>query len=95
MAASAMGKYLALAAAQAREDAGRRTFHIAASPPGKLGLDPSTVWRFERGGRWPRNPDLVVDLYAADLDIEPIELWKRALEMWERDERAERDDGAQ
>lgn len=28
----------------------------------------------------------MVDLYAADLELEPIELWKRALELWEAEE---------
>jgi hypothetical protein len=86
MAASEMGRYLAQVAREAREQAGRKPYHIASTPPGMKGLDPSTIWRFEQGESWPQDADQVIDLYAADLDIEPIELWARALELWRADE---------
>lgn len=81
-----MAKYLAQVVREAREHAGRKPFHIAAAQPGERSLDPSTVYRFEHEQRWPRNPDLLINLYAADLDIAPIELWARALELWQADE---------
>src|SRR6202035_5690249 len=85
MAPSAMGKYLARAAREAREAAGRKPFHIAAAPPGQRSSDPSTVWRFEHDEAWPRNADQMIDLYAADLGVEPIEIWSRAMELWRAD----------
>jgi len=81
-----MAKYLARVVSEAREAAGRKPFHIAAAQPGEPSVDPSTIYRFEHEERWPRNPDLLINLYAADLDIEPLELWSRALELWREDE---------
>lgn len=86
MASSAMVKYLAAAARQAREGAGRRPYNIASAPPGMPGADPSTVYRFEHEARWPQNADQMIDLYAADLELDPIELWARALELWRASE---------
>ena len=83
MAKSAMGRYLAQVMREARERAGRKPYNVASAPPGMEGADPSTIYRFEREERWPRNADHMVDLYAADLDIEPLELWRRALELWQ------------
>ncbi len=77
-----MGIYLARVARAAREEGGRKPYHIAASAPGEKGADPSTVWRFEHSGSWPRNADEMIDLYAADLGLEPIEIWTRALKLW-------------
>ncbi|HWF25204.1 MAG TPA: hypothetical protein VG275_07145 [Solirubrobacteraceae bacterium] len=81
MAASVMGRYIAQAAAEARTAAGRKRYHIAAAAVGE-GANPSTVFRFEKGEAWPKNPDHMVDLYAADLELSPIALWARALELW-------------
>jgi hypothetical protein len=85
MAASAMRIYLARVAREAREEAGRKPFNIGSAPRGEKGADPSTVWRFENEAAWPRNPDLMIDLYARETDLEPIELWTRALELWRQD----------
>lgn len=84
-ASSAMGKHLARAAAEAREQAGRKHYHIAAAAHGD-GTNPSTVYRFEKGDGWPRNADHMVDLYAADLDLDPIQIWTRALQLWREEE---------
>ena len=91
-----MGIYLAQAAREAREAKGRKPYNIASAPPGAKGYDPSTVWRFEQAEGWPRNADQMVDLYADDLGIDPIELWSRALELWRETEKPpdpERSDG--
>jgi hypothetical protein len=90
-----MVTYLARAAREARDAAGRKPYHIAASPPGRKSADPSTVWRFEHDEAWPRNADEMIDLYAADLGIEPIELWTRALELWRADQLTPEEDADQ
>jgi len=77
--------WLAQAAKSARKTAGRRQIHVAASGVGK---DQSTVNRFEKAGAWPRNPDQMVQQYADDLDIDPLDIWAEALRLW----RAHRDD---
>lgn len=73
------------AARAAREAGGRKQVHIAAT----LGVDQSTIGRFEGGRAWPRDPDKVIAAYADDLDITPLEIWDAALRMW----RADRTDG--
>lgn len=83
MAPSAMITYLAHAAIKLRTDAGRKNYHIAAAITD--GVNPSTVHRFEKG-RWPENADRMIDLYASDLEVEPIEIWALALELWRADE---------
>lgn len=70
--------WLAQAAKEARESAGRMQVHVAAS----MNKDQSTVYRFEQGQHWPRNTDEIVAAYADDLDLEPQDLWERALELW-------------
>ena len=85
VATSEMGRYLAEVVRRARENAGRKPYHIASTPPGQKGVDPSTVWRFENGEAWPRNPDRLIELYAADLGLDPLELWAEALELWRAD----------
>jgi len=71
--------WIALAAKQARQERGRRTAHIAA----ERYVDQSTVTRFETGKAREIDVDAMVAAYARDLDLEPIELWRRALELWE------------
>lgn len=44
-------------------------------------VDQSTLYRFERGN-WPANADQVIEGYAAELGIDPITLWRRAMEKW-------------
>lgn len=73
-----MIKWLAKAAEEARVDAGRKEVHIAA----QLGADQSTINRFESGKKWPRNPDLTIQAYADDLEIDARHIWARALELW-------------
>lgn len=70
--------WLARAAKELRIAAGRKQVHVAAS----IDKDQSTIWRFEKGEGWPRETDLFVAGYADDLDIEPIDIWARALDMW-------------
>lgn len=71
--------WLATAAKQLREEAGRKQVHIAAS----LSTDQSSIYRFERTDTWTRDPDLLIAAYADDLDIEdPREIWELALTMW-------------
>ena len=86
MASSAMREYIARVAREARESAGRKPYNIASAPPGMKGADPSTVWRFENEEGWPRDTDHMIALYAADLDLEPIDLWQRALDLWRSEE---------
>lgn len=73
-----MLRFLAGAAKTAREAAGRKQVHIAA----EADKDQSAIYRFEKADGWPRNPDEIIRAYAADLEIEAIELWARALELW-------------
>lgn len=77
VAAEPMIVALAAAAKEAREKAERKIIHIAVVAD----MDPSTIWRFEHG-QWPRNADQIIAAYAAELEIEPFDLWQRALEIW-------------
>ena len=70
--------WLARAASAAREAAGRKQVHVAASAD----LDQSSIARFEKGISWPRQPDTIVGAYAEDLDVSPIQLWEQALQLW-------------
>lgn len=79
-----MLKWLAAAARELREDQGRKLVHVGASAD----ADQSTIYRFESALAWPRKVDNVINGYADDLDTRPIEIWRRALELWEADEAA-------
>lgn len=70
--------WLARAAKDAREAAGRKQVHVGA----EVNRDQSAIYRFEQANAWPRNPDLILAGYAQDLDISPLDLWQRALDMW-------------
>lgn len=70
--------WLSRACKAARTAAGRKQVHVAAGAD----TDQSTIARFERSGTWPRDPDQIVSAYADDLDIESIDLWRTALELW-------------
>lgn len=71
--------WLAQAARQLREEAGRKQVHIAAT----MSIDQSTIYRFEQGNTWPKRADLVVAAYAEDLDIsDPREIWELAMRLW-------------
>jgi hypothetical protein len=71
--------WLPKAAREMREDAGRRTVHIAAPAD----LDVSTVNRFENGLTIPQHLDKLIAAYASEIEIEPIEIWQYALALWE------------
>jgi hypothetical protein len=74
----AMAHWLAVAATELRESKGRKHVHIAAG----ANVDQSTVWRFEREESFPRDMDALVAAYADDLDVRPIDIWRRALGLW-------------
>lgn len=74
--------WLAEAAKQARATAGRKQVHVAASAD----MDQSSIWRFEeKRAAWPRNTDMVIGAYAEDLDIDPLDLWETAIQLWRAD----------
>lgn len=73
--------WLSQACSAAREAAGRRQVHVAAS----ANVDQSTIARFEKATAWPRHTDRVVRAYAEDLDIDAAELWAAALQLWQDD----------
>lgn len=70
--------WLARVAREAREARGHKEIHIAVAAD----IHPSTVNRFENKKAWPRDPDEMMKGYAEDLDIHPIRLWERALQLW-------------
>lgn len=74
----AMLYWLAEACKRARENEGRIQVHIAAS----LNQAQSSVTRFENHDGQPRDLDAMVAAYAEDLDIEPVQLWTKALDLW-------------
>jgi DNA-binding XRE family transcriptional regulator len=49
-----------------------------------LGVDPSTIIRFEQGKRWPRDPESVVTAYAECCGVDQLDLWRRAVACLER-----------
>jgi hypothetical protein len=73
--------WLAKAAEDARDRAGRLQVHVAAS----ASVNQSTIDRFEKHIAWPRDADRVINAYADDLDIASIHLWEEALRMWRED----------
>jgi hypothetical protein len=70
--------WLAQAAKQAREAAERKQVHVAASAD----RDQSSIYRFEQARTWPRDPDAIIGAYADDLDVDPVEIWATAVELW-------------
>ena len=40
----------------------------------------TTITRFEKGTAWPRNPDVVVNAYAATTGVSVFDLWGEALD---------------
>lgn len=59
----------------ARERRGLRAIDVAIT----AGVSEATVSRFERGEGWPRDTDGMVAAYASELEVEPLELWRRAV----------------
>jgi AcrR family transcriptional regulator len=43
-----------------------------------LNASPATVYRFERGDAWPRDPDAMIAAYAKVLRVEPEMIWMLA-----------------
>lgn len=78
--------WLAKAAKELREAKGRLQVHVGAS----ASRDQSTIWRFEQGAKWPRDPDRIVAAYAEDLRVHPSEIWSRAVQLWSESDLRER-----
>jgi transcriptional regulator with XRE-family HTH domain len=78
----AMMYWLRQATRELREEKDRKQVHIAAGG----NLDQSTVNRFESGQGKPRDLDAVVRAYAEDLDMQPVDIWAHALELWRASE---------
>lgn len=57
----------------AREDLDVRAIDVALT----AGVSEATISRFEHG-RWPRDPDRIVDAYAEECHLDALELWRRA-----------------
>lgn len=73
-----MRYWVAEAAKQARVAADRKMVHVAA----QASMDQSSIYRFENHHVFPDRIDLTIAAYAADLDIEPWDIWEQALKMW-------------
>lgn len=83
MARDAMIVFLGRVAKEARKRAGVKPARIAVA----IDVDPSTIYRFERG-EWPRDPDFILSAYAEELHLAPRDLWRLALERWEENQGA-------
>jgi hypothetical protein len=70
--------WLAQAARELRKAQSRKTVNIASS----LDKSESTVSRFENAKGWPERPDEMIGAYADDLDMEAIDIWSHAVELW-------------
>lgn len=71
--------WLATAARYLRERGNRKQIEVAA----RLGLDQSTIYRFEQGKTWPRNTDEVVAAYADELEIpDARDIWALGQKWW-------------
>lgn len=76
-----MLKQIGIAAREARQDAGISTARIAA----EADVSDSSIRRFEAGRTWPKGgPDATIAVYAEQIGMRPIELWRRAVELLER-----------
>jgi len=77
-----MLKHLGIAAREARLDAGLKTPRIAA----EADVSDSMIRRFEAGQSWPQGgPDYIVGVYAVQTGRRPVDLWRRAVDLLERD----------
>jgi hypothetical protein len=70
--------HLSAAAGSARREAGCSAAAIAI----EAGVDPATVYRFERARAWPRDPDELVAAYARLVGMAPRDLWGEGLARW-------------
>lgn len=82
MARDVMSYWLAVAAGELREAKSRKMVHVAS----QLSKSESSLSRFERHLVNPRNLDATVAAYARDLEMRPIDIWARALDLWRADE---------
>lgn len=71
--------WLALAASELRRAAGRKMVHVAA----QASVDQSTIYRFEQGSSYPQDPDMIIEAYAGDLDIDAPAIWRYATDLWQ------------
>lgn len=72
--------WLARAAKQLRKQASVNQVQIASAAGG---MDPSTVHRFEEGGRYPQKLDLILAAYAEKTGLEDSRgIYELALELW-------------
>lgn len=70
-----MGARLGRTCKQARLDAGLRMIDIATV----AGVDQATISLFEGGRGWRRRTDEIVEAYEQECELEPGELWRRAV----------------
>lgn len=68
--------------AQTCRDARLEQQHLLSEVAAELRVDQSTVGRFETGRMRKIDIDAMVDAYARDLQLQPRELWVRALQSW-------------
>lgn len=68
--------------AQTCRDARLEQQHLLSEVAAELRVDQSTVGRFETGRMRKIDIDAMVDAYARDLQLQPRELWVRALQRW-------------
>lgn len=61
---------------EARQGAGLQMLEIAQA----AGISETTVSRFERNQRWPRDVDALVDAYERECQLANGELWRRAVD---------------
>lgn len=78
MSAAALLPHLAAVARECRQAADATVWDIADA----AGVNTSTVYRFERGCAWPKDPDMLLAAYGVIEDCHPAELWERALRRW-------------
>ena len=64
-----------------RKERGATLVEVAA----RAGVDPSTIYRFENEGRWPKDPDRTVAAYGEVVGVKDArEIWEAALRRWRR-----------
>lgn len=74
-----MGYWVAQACRLVREEAKLSQTKVA----GEVDVRETSVYRFEIGGGWPRDPERYVNAYAKTAGLsDPREIWARALELW-------------
>jgi hypothetical protein len=69
--------YIGLAARQVRESVGMTQEEMAQ----RLEMNRSAIGAFERGKRWPRDPDRTVSGYANLAGLPAVDLWARAVAL--------------